>query len=245
MWDIAASAPHRFASQTETRFLVILDEFQNIASYIYPDKGFKDPPIDSMAGSFHSLSESKVAPMLVTGSYVRWLINIMDKYLEAGRLSRIFLTPYLTPEEALQAVYKYAEVYREPITNKSAILINKLYFSDPFFISCVVQSNFEEKDLTTEEGAAATVNYEITNRQSEMSMTWREYIDTTLDRINDRYAKQILLHLSKHHDRYWRPRELKEALGIDLGEEEIQRKLLILGESDLIERGISDIQFRD
>jgi hypothetical protein len=75
-------------------------------------------------------------------------------------------------------------------------------------------------------------------------MTWREYIDTTLDNINDRYAKQILLHLSKHHDRYWRPRELKEALGIDLTEEEIQRELLTLGESDLIERGVSDIQFR-
>ena len=244
MWDLAVSAPHRFASQTETRFLVILDEFQNIASFIYPDKDFKADPIDSMAGSFHSLSESKVAPMLVTGSYVRWLINIMDKYLEAGRLSRIFMTPYLTEEDGLAAVYKYAEVYREPITNESAILINKLCFSDPFFISCVVQSNFEEKDLSTEEGAAATVDYEIINRQSEMSMTWREYIDTTLDKINDRYAKQILLHLSKHNEREWTPRELKQAMTIDLSEEEIHRELLTLSKSDLIERGNADIDFR-
>jgi DNA-binding Lrp family transcriptional regulator len=168
----------------------------------------------------------------------------MDKYLEAGRLSRFFMNPYLTEEEGLAAVYKYAEVYREPITNESAILINKLCFSDPFFISCVVQSNFEEKDLSTEEGAAETVNYEITNRQSEMSMTWREYIDTTLDNINDRYAKQILLHLSKHHEREWTPGELKQVLTIDLSEEEIHRELLTLSESDLIERGNADIDFR-
>lgn len=41
----------------------------------------------------------------------------MSEYLEAGRLSEIHFSPYLTPEEGLQAVYKYAEVYQEPITN--------------------------------------------------------------------------------------------------------------------------------
>ncbi|MEN8215155.1 MAG: hypothetical protein ABFS56_02005, partial [Pseudomonadota bacterium] len=35
MWDTAYSAPHRFAAIFDTRFLVILDEFQNITQYIY------------------------------------------------------------------------------------------------------------------------------------------------------------------------------------------------------------------
>ena len=56
--------------------------------------------------------------MLVTGSYIGWLLSIIDKYLEAGRLSRITFSPYLTSEAGLQAVYKYAEVYEEPITNQ-------------------------------------------------------------------------------------------------------------------------------
>ena len=47
---------------------------------------------------------------------------------------------------------------------------------DPFFISCVIGSDYGEKELTTEEGVVDTVHHEITNRKSEMQMTWGEYI---------------------------------------------------------------------
>ncbi len=70
--------------------------------------------------------------------YSRWLTDISDKYLEVGRLTEISMKPYLTPEEGLQAVYKYAEFYREPITNEMAILIIQLCMSDPFFIANVI-----------------------------------------------------------------------------------------------------------
>jgi hypothetical protein len=86
MWDTACSAPHRFAAVFDIRFLVILDEFQYITQYVYPDKDYKTVPIETLPGSYHSLSESKLAPMLVTGSYAGWLLSIMHEYLEAGRL---------------------------------------------------------------------------------------------------------------------------------------------------------------
>ncbi len=66
MWDTACTAPHRYASVLDTKFLVILDEFQNITKYIYPDQFYKEEAIETLAGSYHSLAESKVAPMLVT-----------------------------------------------------------------------------------------------------------------------------------------------------------------------------------
>ncbi len=126
VWDIAHSAPHRFAGILDIRFLVILDEFQNISNYVYRDEKCEGKPDETMAGSYHSYSESKIAPMLVTGSYLGLLLDIINKYLEAGRLSRIFMKPYLTQEEALQAVYKYAEFYKEPVSLESAIQINEL-----------------------------------------------------------------------------------------------------------------------
>jgi len=244
MWDSACDAPHRFASVYEKRFVVMLDEFQNLAQYIYPDPHFQTAPIETLPGSFHSLSESKVAPMLVTGSYVGWLLEITGKYLEAGRLSRWHITPYLTPEAGLQATYQYAEYYDEPVTNDTAIQINALCMSDPFFISCVMQSEYEHRDLTTEEGVINTVNYEISDRSSEMSETWREYLDITLQRVNDLHAKNLLLHLNKYADRYWTHHELKKALSLDISPETIKQKLVILAESDMIDRGVSDIQFR-
>ncbi|MDM8561905.1 hypothetical protein QUF54_00960, partial [Candidatus Marithioploca araucensis] len=67
MWDIACSAPHRYANFFERRFLVILDEFQYI-NLVYRDENCQDNPDESLPGSYNSLSESKLAPMLVTGS---------------------------------------------------------------------------------------------------------------------------------------------------------------------------------
>ncbi len=190
------------------------------------------------------MSESKYAPMLVTGSYVGWLIKIAKKYLQAGRLSEIYMDPYLTPEKGLEAVYRYAEYFGVPITNETAVLINELCMSDPFFISCVIQSKCENKNLTTEEGVAETLNYEITDRHSEMSMTWGEYIQLTLDKVNDKHGKEILLHLSRYSDRYWTPKELRDRLGLEISTDEIRKRLDLLVEADLIEWGSSDIQFR-
>ncbi len=244
MWETAYAAPHQYASVLKTRFLVIIDEFQNLAKYVYPDPNYQTGPIETLPGSFHSLSESKIAPMLVTGSYVSWLIDIAGKYLEAGRLSEIYMDPYLMPEKGLEAVYRYAAHFGEPVTNETALLINDICMSDPFFISCVIQSNCPGRDLTTAEGVAETADYEIRDRRSEMSRTWGEYIQLTLSRINDRHAKMILLHLSRNSDRYWTPEDLKKTLPLDISADEIRKRLNLLVEADVIEWGSSDIQFQ-
>jgi len=70
LWDIVYRAPERFAKLYNRRVLVMIDELQNITQYVYPDKDRKTEPDRSMAGSFHEVVESKIAPMLVTGSYV-------------------------------------------------------------------------------------------------------------------------------------------------------------------------------
>lgn len=244
VWKRAYTAPHRMASFYDQRILVMIDEFQYLSTHVYPDPLFKEKPIQSMPGSFHSVSESKIAPMLATGSYVGWMIEIMQNYLEAGRLTIIDFPPYLTEPEGLQAVYKYAEVYGEPITNETAVQINELCGADPFFISCVIQSNYLERDLTSTEGVIEAVNYELADRDSELSGTWREYIDKTVDRINEQYGKRMLLHLNKYNDRYWTPRQLREILQIDEDEQALHRKLISMVKGDLIEWGSADIQFR-
>jgi len=243
-WETACGAPHRFADVYDQRFLVIIDEFQNFAGYVYPDQNFQTDPIRSLPGSFHSLSESKIAPMLVTGSYISWLLEIAGKYLQAGRLDEWHINPCLTPEKGLEAVYGYARVYNEPVTNETAFLISHICMSDPFFISCVMQSRHRDRDLTTEKGVIGTYNYEITDRRSRMSKTWNEYIQLTLKKVNDRYAKEMLLFLSRHSDRYWTHRELRDELRIDLDLDEIKKKLILLVEADVIEWGRSDIDFR-
>ena len=242
LWQTAASAPKRYARLYDQRFLVIMDEFQNTGEYICMDENHQYAD-KSIPGTWHDLSESKLAPILVTGSYVGWLINIIDTYLEAGRLRRTFLNPYISPEDGLHAVYKYAECFGEPVTNESAVQIVRLCMSDPFFISCVIQSEFEGKYLTTGEGVVNTVHHEITFRKSEMQMTWGEYIELSLKRINTVNSKHILLHLSRHSDREWTPRELRDGLMLDIGEKDIHKLLKVMVSADLIREGNSDMRY--
>ena len=244
IWQTAYSAPHRFAAVYNQRFLVIIDEFQYLTNHIYRDEYCQGKPDETMPGSFHTVVESKIAPMLVTGSYISWILEIASQYLEAGRLSLWYMNPYLTSDEGLQAVYRYAEAFNEPITNESAVMLNQLCMADPFFISCVVQSNYKGRNLQTVDGVADTVNYEITSRTSELSKTWGEYIYKNLSRLNDRHSKHIVLHLTKHHERTWTPKEIKEALGLELSPDEIHRKLELLMEADLIADGGSDIDYQ-
>lgn len=244
MWDRAYRAPHRIADIYDRRILVIIDEFQYLSTNIYARKDLSGPPVESMPGSYHEVSESKVAPMLATGSYVGWMVEIMGKYLEAGRLQHVNFSPYLTETDGLQAVYTYAEALQEPITNETAVQLNTLCKADPFFIACVMRSSYPQRDLTTIQGVVETVNYEVADRESFLSRTWEEYIDRTVTRINEKYGKHLLLHLSKYNDRYWTPRELKEALHLAEDENTIQDKLISMVRGDLIEWGSADVDFR-
>jgi len=74
-------------------------------------------------------------------------------------------------------------------------------------------------------------------------MTWAEYIEQTVKRINDSHAKHILLHLSQHNDQEFTPRDLKEQLNLPISENKIQERLQELVKSDLIEEGSSDIDY--
>lgn len=244
MWDTAYRAPHRMADIYDQRILVIIDEFQYLATNIYAREDLSGEPVESMPGSYHEVAESKVAPMLATGSYVGWMVEIMGKYLEAGRLQHINFSPYLTEDDGLLAVYTYAEALQEPITNETAVQLNTLCKADPFFIACVMRSSYPNRDLTTTQGVVETVNYEVADRESFLSRTWEEYIDRTVTRINEKYGKHLLLHLSKYNDRYWTPRELKEALHLTEDETVIHGKLLSMVRGDLIEWGSADIDFR-
>ena len=243
LWKIATHSPHRYAAGRERRFLVILDEFQNIASYVYRNEACQGEPDKTMPGSFHSLSESKVAPMLVTGSYPGILMEIMSDYLEAGRLSIFQMKPYLTPDEGLAAVHQYAQTYQVSTTEETAVQLNQLCGSDPFLISCVMLNDLAGKDLTTKGGVIQAVAYEIEDRNAEMSKTWADYLRRTFRKINGTTTKKLMLFLNKNNDRYWTPRELKAKLNLDLSEDEIFERLEVLVASDVIGQGRSDIRF--
>ena len=108
----------------------------------------------------------------------------------------------------------------------------------------MIDSDFPDKDLTSEQGVINTVHFEIAGKQSEMSATWREYIDSTLENINNIHAKKILLYLSQDPSRVWTPKELKNELSLEIDEADILDRLRKLEKADLIQEGVAAIEFQ-
>ncbi len=241
MWEIASSAPERFAANYDKRVFVILDEFQYITEFYHADVYCQTPPIESLAGSYHALSDSKLAPMFLTSSYISKQRDIMSEYLP--KVKEIPFSSSLTPEEGLEAVYKYAEFYNVSITDETAVQINTLCKAEPFFIYTVIQ-NRTDSDLKTQEGVVESVYYQVSNRRSEMSGTWKEYFVPIWRRMCDKPIDNLLYHISQHPDRAWTTAELKEALQMPLSLDEIEERLVALSKANLIIRGLSGSDFK-
>ncbi len=244
LWEVAYSAPDRYATGFDQRFLVILDEFQFLGDRIYTQKSLEGEPDPSIPGSFHELSESKFAPMLATGSYVGWLLNIIGTHLEGGRLEPFEMPTAMEPEEGLEVVFRLSEHLSKPVTNQTAMQINELCKRDPFFIRCVIGSSQTDRDLTTEAGVNRALQHEIESRSSQLNAIWEEYIRQALDRINQLNAKKILWFLTKNRDRSYTHREIQAALKLDLELDDILNKCNVLYKADLILKGKSEIEFQ-
>jgi len=239
----AFSAPSVFAGKENIFFLVMIDEIQYMTDYIFRDKDYKVLAYH-LPGAYHGLVESKVAPMLVSGSYVGWMVKMMREMFVGGRLKRTKISSKLTAPEGMEAVYQYADSYQIEITEESAFMLNKLTKSDPFYIASLLRSDWEERDFSTTDGVIKTLDYEIKNREGELFGTWSEYISSTIKAVNDRYAKQILLFLSKKRENECTRKEISDHLEGQLLDSQLEEKLQALEYGDLITQGSSNFRYR-
>ncbi|RKZ72928.1 MAG: hypothetical protein DRQ57_16005 [Gammaproteobacteria bacterium] len=238
----AFSAPGNFAGTHNAFVLVMIDEIQYMTKYIFWDRAHKVEG-SNLPGAYHGLVESKIAPMLVSGSYIGWMVQMMREMFVGGRLKRTEISSKLTPAEGLEAVYRYADFYQLDLSDKVAITINQLTQSDPFYIASLLRSDWEQADFSSVEGVIRTLDYEIKNREGELFGTWSEYILSTVEEVNDRYAKQILLFLSKERHKECTRIEISDHLGGKLSNGELEAKLRVLEYGDLITKGVSNFRY--
>ena len=69
LWTLIRNAPRKLAAHQDEFIVQMIDEFQFINKMIYRDKGAsEDKLMDRLAGTYLGTAESKVAPLLVSGS---------------------------------------------------------------------------------------------------------------------------------------------------------------------------------
>jgi len=240
----AFSAPAEYSGYDDVFFVVMIDEIQYMTKYIFYDRERKIRE-HNLPGAFHGLVELKYAPMLVSGSYIGWMTQMMQEMFVGGRLKRTPVSPKLTFSEGMEAVFRYAEYHDIPVTERIALVINTLAQSDPFYISVLFGSDCPGKDFSTSDGVIHTLTYEMKDRGGELFGTWSEYIDSTLNQVNDIYGKKVLLYLSKERYKECTRTEIREHIGWPPEKDrELEKKLRTLEYGGLVTRSSSDFHYQ-
>jgi len=240
--DFAFGAPAGFVGYTGKFFVVMIDEIQYMTEYVYKDKE-ETIKAHNLPGAFHGLVELKIAPMLVAGSYIGWMTQMMQKMFVGSRLRPFPISPKLDFNGGMEAVYKYAEHYDIPLTEEIALVINSIVQSDPFYMTALFNSPL--RDFSSPDGVIKTFIYEITNKKGELYLTWMEYINISIKKVNDRYAKHILLILSENRYKEMGRDDILKQLGWSEDRDpELEEKLLALEYGGLIEGTSSNYHYQ-
>jgi len=238
MWDMAREFPHSVAASNDVRVLQMIDEFQNINKYIL-DKDKE--PIKTLAGSYLGTAESRVAPMLVTGSYIGWLRRIIWRQLTA-RFSEVHLEN-LEPEEALQAIYKYADYTNVPINREAAEYILNLSQGDPYYIMILFAGVYlGKKDFRDLHNIIDVYNYQITT--GNIRETWLDYLFFAFDEINAINSKRIVLYLFDANGEERTRKQILDDLQLKMTDQELEQKLKALVYADIISQGQSNFRYK-
>jgi hypothetical protein len=243
LWEVVRIVPFSIA-YTQKEFIVqLIDEFQFMNAMIYWDKAKSENQLaDTLAGGYLSTAENKIAPLLVSGSWVGWLMNQLDTMLP-NRFRYEFLEN-MPENEAIEMVYKFSRFFDVPITEQTAYLLFKQTEGSPFYMSSLIRSRFPGKDLTTVKGLIDTLEFETLDPRGNIKATWMEYVLATFKKVNGKNAKKIVLYLCQHRDREVTRAELLKKLNLGLEDSELEEKLEAMVKGDIISQGASKFRYR-
>ena len=236
IWLMVREAPLGIATRRNEFIVQIIDEFQYLNSEICQDKT-KTQVIKDFAAGYMSTAEYKNAPLLISGSWIGWLRDLLYTMLPS-RFRQYFLEN-MPEDETLEMIYKYAQIFEIPVAEDVVYAMAQVCEGNPFYISSLFQSHYPDKDFTTEDGLLNTLEFETLNERGGIRVVWLEYISKIFYKVNQQHAKNIVLYLCQHRDRPVSRQELINELELTMPETELEQKLRALVKSDVINRGTS------
>ena len=244
-WELVRNLPRYLAKNQNETIIQMIDEFQYLNAFIYRDEACTRRFSD-LAGSYFHTAEYKTAPMLISGSWVGWLMRDLSKMLP-GRFRRDYFLGNMPENEAVETIFKYSSILNVPITNDVAQLMVDLTEGNPCYISSLFYSNCPEKDFTHDDGLRETLEFEVLNNGGEIKTRWMEYLlyaFRTINGTDHSLSKRIVLYLCKNKDRQITRDEIKKVLKPDISDNDLEIRMTALVESDIINQGNSNAEFQ-
>ena len=243
LWGMVREAPKTVAESQNEFIVQMIDEFQFLNTKVYRDKtNPKGSVITNFAGGYLNVAESKIAPLLVSGSWVGWLMDILTMTLPSR--FKFYKLENMPEHEAFEMIFKYSLFFDVPVTEETAFLIAEITEGSPFYINAIICSESPDKDLTSLAGLLRTLSFETLDDRGDIKFTWMEYLASALPRINDKNAKNIVLYLCKNRDREVTRQELLKELNLNLTDGQLEKRLKALIKSDIIKQGSSNYRYQ-
>ncbi len=258
-WDNFITVPEDLASFSGINTAVIIDEFQDMKSFIYDvnDELFiklkgenaKKPGYGAtdLTATYSHQALSKKAPMLVSGSAVTLIFRTVMGGPLGGRFGFKYLKPF-SHEDGATLMINLLKIYNP---EKSIRIENALYASvevsgHPYYLYCIATSDYDNKAFDSKKNIDEIISYEIKN--GKIYGFWRTHFEENRENINydndQEIGKKILYYLTKYNDQTIDSREIAKKIGAT--PKVVDDKLEKLYEADIIYRAeFKNVAFND
>lgn len=240
LWTLMVHTPEDVAVSTGVKVAILIDEFQDLKTQIYdaPESLIIDPkrhqPVDIPA-TFSRQSQSRQAPMLVSGSAVTMIFNTTMGGPLGGRFSFRYLKPMST-EDGAQLVKKL--IPPENITDELAHYLSFQLSGHPYYITCCARSRYPLEKFTSRSQIDALIEFELV--EGDIGGFWEAHFNENRELINQddnaELGKKIFYYFTKYNNQKVEIREIAKQLKVP--PEIVEEKLEKLHQADLVYRKV-------
>jgi hypothetical protein len=231
-WVNFITLPQQLARFSTTRVAIIIDEFQEM-KYSVTDKKLGTV---NLTDTYRRMSQSRVAPMLVSGSAVTMIFKTVMGGALGGRFGFTYVKPLSIPDGAT-LLFHLISIYRPNlnITPENALYTSTQVGGHPYYLYCLVHSVCEKK-FDSEESIDELVNFETT--EGKIFGFWQTHFQYNRKYINDdndqALGKKIIYYFIRYNNQ---PVVIEEiANKLEVSEKEIEAKIEKLYLADLVWR---------
>ncbi|MDM8538271.1 hypothetical protein QUF70_16070 [Desulfobacterales bacterium HSG17] len=248
-WDDFICIPEQLASFSGTRVAVIIDEFQDMKFYIHDvdintldriiERRRHDPGIlgTNLTATYDRQSQSRKAPMLVSGSAVTLIFRTVMGGPLAGRFDFTYLKPLSIPDGAV-LLNELLDIYMPDaaVSPEHALYASAQTGGHPYYLYCLVMSKCENKSFDGKDAIDRIINYEVEN--GKIYGFWQTHFEDNRKYINEdndeSFGRKIIYYFTKYNNQPVDTGEIAKKLSIS--KKAVQEKIEKLHLADLVYR---------
>ncbi|MEM7536884.1 MAG: ATP-binding protein [Chloroflexota bacterium] len=234
--NFVINMPRGQAWRTEIQTVVIVDEFQALTN-VYDSE--QDIYYDLTDG-FQQAAESRVAPMLVSGSAVTMLIDQALGGMLSGRFKYRDMRP-LPKEDSHDLVFRLSDYMQHKdkgahVDEEFAEAVWKITGGYPFSIHSLMDSSSPDcVGYPNLDALKKVIIYELTDFRGSLFQHYYEEFGKFIHELNEGdTTRQVMLWVAKHADELLMAKNIAKSLGID--RKEVANALEKLRWVDVIKR---------